>query len=99
MNACEWDGGKVEFRELACMYALFVLRHLSCRETVGFVHNSINVSVGFCSHLNHVGAPPYFTEVCGYHGPSYMTMLEDVSSSFQVAVVFTIWFEDARSFS
>ena len=74
MNVCEWDGGKVEFRELACRYALFVLRHLSCRETVGFVHNSINVSVGFCSHLNHVGAPPYFTEVCGDHGPSYMTV-------------------------
>ncbi|XP_020083140.1 cleavage and polyadenylation specificity factor subunit 3-II [Ananas comosus] len=24
-------------------------------------------------HLDHVGALPYFTEVCGYHGPIYMT--------------------------
>lgn len=26
-----------------------------------------------CSHLDHVGALPYFTEVCGYSGPIYMT--------------------------
>nr|CAB3457001.1 unnamed protein product [Digitaria exilis] len=25
------------------------------------------------SHLDHIGALPYFTEVCGYHGPIYMT--------------------------
>ncbi|XP_062194444.1 cleavage and polyadenylation specificity factor subunit 3-II [Phragmites australis] len=24
-------------------------------------------------HLDHIGALPYFTEVCGYHGPIYMT--------------------------
>ncbi|KAL5201692.1 hypothetical protein ABZP36_036046 [Zizania latifolia] len=24
-------------------------------------------------HLDHIGALPYFTEVCGYHGPVYMT--------------------------
>ncbi|WOL20128.1 hypothetical protein Cni_G28930 [Canna indica] len=24
-------------------------------------------------HLDHVGALPYFTEVCGYHGPIFMT--------------------------
>ncbi|XP_024025885.1 cleavage and polyadenylation specificity factor subunit 3-II, partial [Morus notabilis] len=24
-------------------------------------------------HLDHVGALPYFTEVCGYRGPIYMT--------------------------
>ncbi|KAK4264053.1 hypothetical protein QN277_029394 [Acacia crassicarpa] len=24
-------------------------------------------------HLDHVGALPYFTEVCGFHGPVYMT--------------------------
>lgn len=26
------------------------------------------------SHLDHVGALPYFTEVCGYRGPIYMTV-------------------------
>nr|XP_016480199.1 PREDICTED: cleavage and polyadenylation specificity factor subunit 3-II-like isoform X2 [Nicotiana tabacum] len=25
------------------------------------------------SHLDHIGALPYFTEVCGYNGPIYMT--------------------------
>ncbi|CAN6217580.1 unnamed protein product [Urochloa humidicola] len=25
------------------------------------------------SHLDHIGGLPYFTEVCGYHGPIYMT--------------------------
>ncbi|ONM40452.1 cleavage and polyadenylation specificity factor subunit 3-II isoform X1 [Zea mays] len=24
-------------------------------------------------HMDHIGALPYFTEVCGYHGPIYMT--------------------------
>lgn len=28
-----------------------------------------------CSHLDHVGALPYFTEVCGYSGPVYMTVI------------------------
>lgn len=27
-----------------------------------------------CSHLDHIGALPYFTEVCGYDGPIYMTV-------------------------
>ncbi|KOM33865.1 hypothetical protein LR48_Vigan02g001500 [Vigna angularis] len=27
----------------------------------------------FGSHLDHVGALAYFTEVCGYNGPIYMT--------------------------
>jgi integrator complex subunit 11 len=27
-----------------------------------------------CSHLDHIGALPYFTEVCGYNGPVYMTV-------------------------
>jgi hypothetical protein len=27
-----------------------------------------------CSHMDHIGALPYFTEVCGYHGPIYMTV-------------------------
>lgn len=26
------------------------------------------------SHLDHIGALPYFTEVCGYSGPIYMTV-------------------------
>jgi len=26
------------------------------------------------SHLDHVGALAYFTEVCGYSGPIYMTV-------------------------
>lgn len=26
-----------------------------------------------CSHLDHCGALPYFTEMCGYDGPIYMT--------------------------
>ncbi|KAL7224247.1 hypothetical protein ACSBR1_025666 [Camellia fascicularis] len=26
-------------------------------------------------HLDHIGALPYFTEVCGYDGPVYMTYL------------------------
>ncbi|KAF5939302.1 hypothetical protein HYC85_023561 [Camellia sinensis] len=25
------------------------------------------------THLDHIGALPYFTEVCGYNGPIYMT--------------------------
>lgn len=25
-------------------------------------------------HLDHIGALPYFTEVCGYNGPIYMTV-------------------------
>lgn len=25
-------------------------------------------------HLDHIGALPYFTEVCGYDGPIYMTV-------------------------
>lgn len=32
------------------------------------------VSLLFCSHLDHIGALPYFTEVCGYNGPIYMTV-------------------------
>jgi integrator complex subunit 11 len=27
-----------------------------------------------CSHLDHIGALPYFTEVCRYNGPVYMTV-------------------------
>jgi len=26
------------------------------------------------SHMDHVGALPYFTEVCGYNGPIYMSV-------------------------
>lgn len=29
---------------------------------------------GYFSHLDHIGALPYFTEVCGYRGPIYMTV-------------------------
>jgi len=90
MNVCEWDGGKAEFQELACMYALFVLCHLSCQETVAFMHNYVNVSVGFCSHLDHVGALPYFTEVCGYHGPIYMTV-RFIHCGIMVAARYTIF--------
>lgn len=33
----------------------------------------------FPSHLDHVGALPYFTEVCGYNGPVYMTVMSLMS--------------------
>lgn len=35
---------------------------------IGFLMNF------FSSHLDHIGALPYFTEVCGYKGPIYMTV-------------------------
>ncbi|CAA6669787.1 unnamed protein product [Spirodela intermedia] len=30
-------------------------------------------------HLDHIGALPYFTEVCGYNGPIYMTVISNKS--------------------
>lgn len=33
------------------------------------------VNCVLCSHLDHIGALPYFTEVCGYNGPIYMTVI------------------------
>lgn len=29
-------------------------------------------------HLDHIGALPYFTQVCGYNGPIYMTVYLDL---------------------
>lgn len=35
---------------------------------------SLLLKIVSCSHLDHIGALPYFTEVCGYNGPVYMTV-------------------------
>ncbi|KAK1309067.1 Cleavage and polyadenylation specificity factor subunit 3-II [Acorus calamus] len=39
----------------------------------GDFNSSIDCIIITHFHLDHVGALPYFTEVCGYHGPIYMT--------------------------
>ena len=36
--------------------------------------------LALCSHLDYIGALPYFTEICGYHGPIYMTVSSDQHS-------------------
>jgi hypothetical protein len=45
---------------------------------IAFLIFYINVvfvcEIKWCSHLDHVGALAYFTEVCGYNGPVYMTV-------------------------
>lgn len=33
----------------------------------------LTLDLFFSSHLDHCGALPYFTELCGYQGPIYMT--------------------------
>ncbi|GJN34065.1 hypothetical protein PR202_gb22702 [Eleusine coracana subsp. coracana] len=37
-------------------------------------------------HQDHIGALPYFTEVCGYHGPIYMTVHKCVSGGGKVLI-------------
>lgn len=39
----------------------------------GDFNNSLTCIVVTHFHLDHIGALPYFTEVCGYNGPIYMT--------------------------
>lgn len=39
----------------------------------GDFDNSLSCIIITHFHLDHVGALPYFTEVCGYRGPIYMT--------------------------
>jgi Cft2 family RNA processing exonuclease len=44
---------------------------------MGFYHFII------CSHLDHCGGLPYFTEMCGYKGPILMTVTID----FEIALI------------
>lgn len=41
----------------------------------GDFNNSLTCIVVTHFHLDHIGALPYFTEVCGYNGPIYMTVI------------------------
>lgn len=43
-------------------------------------------------HLDHIGALPYFTQVCGYNGPIYMTVY--IGSHTLVPFFFSVCFQD-----
>jgi hypothetical protein len=45
-----------------------------CRFSPIAIATSLLMKTVSCSHLDHIGALPYFTEVCGYSGPVYMTV-------------------------
>jgi integrator complex subunit 11 len=45
-----------------------------CRFSPIAIATSLLMKTVSCSHLDHIGALPYFTEVCGYNGPVYMTV-------------------------
>jgi hypothetical protein len=47
--------------------------------------------LALCSHLDHIGALPYFTEVCGYHGPIYMTVSSDEHSVVVWAILWQLF--------
>nr|TKW33027.1 hypothetical protein SEVIR_2G206000v2 [Setaria viridis] len=55
------------------------------------------------SHLDHIGALPYFTEFCGYHGPIYMTyptkaLAPMILEDFRKVMVVQQWEEGQYSY-
>ncbi len=62
----------------------FPLSNGFCCFSISCFDKSVGTKWWWCSHLDHIGALPYFTEICGYEGPIYMTVSSKASSQWIV---------------
>ncbi len=63
---------------------VFPLSNGFCCFSISCFDKSVGTKWWWCSHLDHIGALPYFTEICGYEGPIYMTVSSKASSQWIV---------------